>query len=473
MNFEFEGQLSKLERKNSIPWMPLPLSAELSPESLSVGEEKRLIDPTSGSPSTSSSADTLGSTSHESSQPATLSSESLRTVDNMPLEDGLTALAKNMDASTSTIFQDTKAFSGYQSSEPPAFIKDISTPPNEIEPLVPKIFEPSLPPTTPVVVSKSFTKAPALRCHCHIAAPRTYDSNAPASTRLRYLLKYSETIIDCPGVYDGLSARVAMEVGFPGLYMTGAGTTASRLGAADLGIAQLSDMRANAEMIANLSPNGPPLIADMDTGYGGPIVIAKAVKEYHLAGVAGFHIEDQIMQKRCGHLSGKQVVDIDTYIQRIKACKIAVKTLKSDIVIIARTDALQSRGYAECIERLRRARDAGADMGILEGFSSKEQAMQAVKDLAPWPLTLNSVENGISPLITTQEAQAMGFRVIIFSFASIAAAFIQVKKTLQFLKENGKTGSIITPKQIFDVCGLSESIEIDEFTGGTAFKGGV
>ena len=135
-----------------------------------------------------------------------------------------------------------------------------------------------------------------------------------ASIRLRQMIKTSPRIIVCPGVYDGLSARIALEVGFKAMYMTGAGTTASRLGAADLGLAQLHDMRTNAEIIANLQPDGPPLIANMDTGYGGPMVIAKAVQQYHLAGVAGFHIEDQILQKRCGHLQGKEVVDVETYI---------------------------------------------------------------------------------------------------------------------------------------------------------------
>lgn len=314
---------------------------------------------------------------------------------------------------------------------------------------------------------------PDIKPAVQISSPASLDPHAPASTRLRYMIKNSPRIITCPGVYDGLSARIAVEVGFPGLYMTGAGTTASRLGAADLGLAQLHDMRTNAEMIANLARDGPPLIADMDTGYGGPMVIARAVAQYALAGVAGFHIEDQILQKRCGHLKGKEVVDIDTYVQRIRACRVAASQMRSDIVIIARTDALQSRGYEECVRRLRRARDEGADMGILEGVSSKAQAAQAVRDLAPWPLCLNSVENGVSPLITAQDAQEMGYRVIIFSFASIAPAYTAIKQTLERLKDFGVTGSKVTPKEIFEVCGLQESMVIDEAAGGTAFAKGV
>jgi methylisocitrate lyase len=306
-----------------------------------------------------------------------------------------------------------------------------------------------------------------------IRAPVTLNPFAPASTRLRHMIKNLDHILVCPGVYDGLSARIAISTGFEGMYMTGAGTNASRLGMADLGIAHLHDMRTNAEMISNLKPDGPPVIADMDTGYGGPMVIDRSLQQYHLAGVAGFHIEDPVMQKRCGHLAGKEVVDIDTYISRIKACVQAAKRLRSDIVIIARTDALQSRGYDECIARLRRARDEGADMGILEGFSSKAQARQAVKDMAPWPLCLNSVENGVSPLISVDEAQDMGFRVVIFSFASLAPAYTAIKHTFEWLKEYGVTGSSVSPKTIFNVCGLQDLMVIDEQAGGDAFRKGV
>ena len=360
------------------------------------------------------------------------------------------------------------------------------TPPNEIE--LPDAFNPlfesastnnmtNFNPTRPLfgrTISNGYHTPPErTESSVEISAPETISKHDPASTRLRHMIKNSPSIIACPGVYDGLTARIALSVGFPGLYMTGAGTTASRLGAPDLGIAQLHDMRTNAEMIANLTPHGPPLIADMDTGYGGPIVVARAVQLYHQAGVAGFHIEDQIMQKRCGHLAGKEVVDLDTYVQRIRACKVSADRLSSDIVIIARTDALQSRGYEECIARLRCARDAGADMGILEGVESKAQAAQAVRDMAPWPLCLNSVENGVSPLITVQEAQEMGYRVIIFSFAAIAPAYTAVRETMERLKRTGCTGSRVAPKTVFEVCGLAEAVEIDEAAGGTAFVKGV
>lgn len=306
-----------------------------------------------------------------------------------------------------------------------------------------------------------------------ISCPTTFSATDAPSTRLRHMVANSSSIILCPGVYDGLSARIALHVGFQGMYMTGAGTTASCLGASDLGIAHLHDMQTNAAMIANLQPDGPPLIADMDTGYGGPLIISRAVKQYARAGVAAFHIEDQVPEKRCGHLSGKEVVEVDSYLRRIRACLDARAQIRSDIVIIARTDALQSRGYEECVSRLRRARDLGADMGILEGVSSKEMAAQAVKDLAPWPLCYNSVENGHSPLITAAEAQAMGYRLMIFSFAGIAPAYMAIMETFTRLKEQGVTGSIVGPKKIFEVCGLEEEMRIDEAAGGSAFAKGL
>ncbi|MCJ1353012.1 MAG: hypothetical protein MMC33_002996 [Icmadophila ericetorum] len=295
------------------------------------------------------------------------------------------------------------------------------------------------------------------------------------ATKLKKLLSDTDELIVCPGVYDGFSARIALAVGFSALYMTGAGTTASRLGMADLGVAQLHDMKEHADMIANLDPKGPPLIADMDTGYGGPIVVAKSVQEYIRAGVAGFHIEDQIQNKRCGHLAGKKVVDKETYLSRIRAAKGAKDRAGSDIVLIARTDALQQHGYDECIDRLKAARALGADVGLLEGYTSKDMARQAVKDLAPWPLLLNMVENGSTPIITTEEARDMGFRIMIFSFAALAPAYTAIRTTFERLKAEGVvgTGKDLTPRKLFEICGLKESMQVDMESGGIDFLAGV
>ena len=204
-------------------------------------------------------------------------------------------------------------------------------------------------------------------------------------------------------------------------------------------------------------------------------MVANSVQQYIRAGVAGFHIEDQIQNKRCGHLQGKKVVDMETYLSRIRAAKAAKDSLHSDIVLIARTDANQQHGYDECIKRLKAAREIGADVGLLEGFKSKEEARQAVEDLAPWPLLLNSVENGTSPVITASEAKEMGFRIMIFSFATLAPMYTAVRSGLEILKREGinPTRKDLTPKKLFEVCGLEESMNLDVKAGGTNFVGGV
>ena len=199
------------------------------------------------------------------------------------------------------------------------------------------------------------------------------------------------------------------------------------------------------------------------------------MNQYIRAGVAGFHLEDQVQNKRCGHLQGKEVVDIETYLQRIRAAKAAKDAARSDIVLIARTDANQKLGYRECISRLEAARDLGADVGLLEGFRTKEEARQAVIDLAPWPLLLNVVENGTSPRITVAEAKQMGFRIMIFSLAALAPAYTAIKDAFETLKNEGvtKTDKKLTPKLLFNVCGLQDAMVIDANSGSSAFSSGV
>jgi methylisocitrate lyase len=218
---------------------------------------------------------------------------------------------------------------------------------------------------------------------------------------------------------------------------TGSGIVASRLGTADLGTATQSDMRQDAEMISNINPN-VPLISDADTGYGGPITVARTVEQYSQSGVAGLHIDDQAKTKRCGHLGGKELVDTEIFAARIRAAVAARKRIGSDIVIIARTSALQSLGYGKALERLKMARHLGADVGFLEGMTSVEMFKQVNKNLAGWPLLLNMVEGGITPTISAAEAQEIGFRIIIHPLASLNAAYQAIKDQLVMLKTTGR-----------------------------------
>jgi 2-methylisocitrate lyase-like PEP mutase family enzyme len=286
-----------------------------------------------------------------------------------------------------------------------------------------------------------------------------------SSTRLRQMLAEPEKILVCPGVYDGISARLALNAGFDALYMTGAGTSMSRLGMADLGLATMTEMKDNAEMISNLD-RSVPVIADADTGYGAPINVGRSVAAYISAGVAAFHLEDQVVHKRCGHMAGKQLVSKDEYLTRIQAAVEMRRRLQSDIVIIARTDALQSLGLDESIARLQAAVDAGADVAFLEAISTRDEAEAVCSTFGAQgvPVMYGMVQGSKAFQVTPAEAKEMGFKIIVYAAVCLAPTFVSLSKALKTLKEQGdceKYGPGVTPHSFFDACGLQELLEFD------------
>src|SRR3984893_7958161 len=174
--------------------------------------------------------------------------------------------------------------------------------------------------------------------------------------RLQELLSGSDLVL-APGAYDCLSARLIMAAGFPAVYMTGFGTAAAYLGRADVGLHGMSEMVDNARRIVEAV--GVPVIADADTGYGNPINVIRTVHEYEHAGVAAIHIEDQLAPKKCGHMEGKQLVPADEMVAKLRA---AVEARRTDLVLIARTDARAVEGLDEALKRARMYWDAGADV---------------------------------------------------------------------------------------------------------------
>ncbi|EME87012.1 uncharacterized protein MYCFIDRAFT_30037 [Pseudocercospora fijiensis CIRAD86] len=289
--------------------------------------------------------------------------------------------------------------------------------------------------------------------------------------RLREMLADPDKVIVCPGVFDGLTARLALAAGFDAIYMTGAGTSMSKLGWADLGIATQVDMRSNAEMIASLSP-GVPLIADADTGYGGPIMVSRTVAQYARAGVAALHIEDQAQEKRCGHLLGKVIVERDVYYSRLRAAVTARNQLQSEMMIIARTDARQTYGFDEAVERLQEAVRIGVDIVFFEAIASKEEARKVCEIFASTPVLLNMVPGGVTPNMTVAEAKEIGFRVVIFPAACIEPVIKSVTAELQYLKQHGAPSpdfSSAGVKTAFNLCGLQDCIHVDKAAGGKAY----
>ncbi|KAK8056458.1 hypothetical protein PG993_001685 [Apiospora rasikravindrae] len=314
--------------------------------------------------------------------------------------------------------------------------------------------------------------------------------------RLRNLISQEGICVQAPGVYDGICARVAIEQGFQVMpperesgwgeltkdydvsiqYQSGAMTTAARLGRADLAFASLTDFAQNAQVIANLDPR-VPLVADADTGFGAPPNIARMVQVYHQSGVAGFHIEDQVANKRCGHLKGKAVVDMETWKSRIRACVIGRDSIYggSDIVIIARTDAMAVEGYDAALKRLVAARECGADMGFLEAIETEEQIKNAVKVLAPMPLMINFVSRGKTPWFPVETLGAWGVKLAIYPGQAAKSVLHTIREAYQCLRETGKDHAEakgLDPRGFFDIMGLEGEMEIDRLAGGADFSNG-
>jgi 2-methylisocitrate lyase-like PEP mutase family enzyme len=214
-------------------------------------------------------------------------------------------------------------------------------------------------------------------------------------------------LVVAPGAWDAIGARLIEQAGFPLVYMTGAGTAVSR-GFPDYGLLTLTEMAANAAVLAGAV--SVPVLADADTGYGNELNVTRTVREYEARGVAGIHLEDQVSPKRCGHLDGKEVVERDRFVSKIAAAVAARSS--EDFVIIARTDAVATRGLDDAIERANAALDAGADVAFVEAPPTVEDAA-AVPGRVHGPCLLNVVPGGKTPVLDLGDAEAMGYKLAI------------------------------------------------------------
>lgn len=254
----------------------------------------------------------------------------------------------------------------------------------------------------------------------------------------------SSTIIRAPGVYDGITARLVEQAGFPAAYMTGAGTSMS-LGYPDYGLLTQSEMVSNAAVITRTIDI--PLIADADTGYGNELNVTRTINEYERAGAAAVHIEDQVNPKRCGHLAGKEVVPLDEFVAKIRAAVAARRD--PDFLIIARTDANTVTGFEDSLERANAALDAGADIAFVESPKTMEE-ITAVPERVNGPCLLNLVVGGITPEIPLAEAERLGYRMVILPSILSATIFAACDKVLADLKENDRLPKIENSTSVGD-----------------------
>jgi methylisocitrate lyase len=238
-----------------------------------------------------------------------------------------------------------------------------------------------------------------------------------------------------PGAYDALSARIAEMVGFEAVIVSGYATTASLMAKPDFGLLTQTEVIATARYIAQSIDI--PVIADADTGYGGPINVIRTVKELERAGVQGMILEDQLWPKRCGHMVGKKVIPMEEYEQKLLAALEARRSPES-FLITARTDALGPLGIDEAIKRANRYHELGADVIFVEAPRDKEQLM-LIRKSVPGPLVANMIEGGLSPILTLDEFEEMGYQFVGFVLSSIFAAAKAILNVLTELKTKGTT----------------------------------
>ena len=250
----------------------------------------------------------------------------------------------------------------------------------------------------------------------------------------------SRKFIVAPGVFDGISARIADQMGFDALYMTGYGTTASHLGLPDAGLATYTDMVGRARVIAGLS--GTPLIADADTGYGGLLNVRHTVRGYEEAGVAAIQIEDQEMPKKCGHTPGRRVIPIEEMVLKVQ---VAVESRRSDAtLIIARTDARTTLGLDEALRRAKAYRQAGADIIFVESPES-EAELERIGGEIDAPLLANMVSGGKTPVVPAETLAAWGFAIAIYPGIGFGAAAAAMQQAYTHLLAHGSTIGANTP----------------------------
>ncbi len=254
--------------------------------------------------------------------------------------------------------------------------------------------------------------------------------------QLRDLLAGPEMIV-APFVFDCLQAKLAAAAGFKAVYMTGFGTAAAR-GYPDLGLLTMSEMVANARAISR-SVN-VPVICDADTGYGNPLNVWRTVREYEDAGAAALHIEDQVFPKRCGFMEGKQVIAIDAMVPKVDAACDARRD--RNLVIIARTDALQPNGWDDVVRRARAYREAGADLVFVDGIKTIDDLKRYADKLGDLPLIYNG------DLLPIDDLRKYPFKITIH-IGTMLAIFDAMRAAMTELKRSGKL-SVGTGSKIFE-----------------------
>ena len=256
--------------------------------------------------------------------------------------------------------------------------------------------------------------------------------------------------IQVPGAQNALAARLIERSGFNAMYLSGAAFSASVLGLPDVGLFTLTELAQQTAYLTKAS--SLPLIVDADTGFGEALNVERTVIELELAGAAAIQLEDQQLPKRCGHLSGKSLVEPDAMCAKLRAA--ADAKADPDLVIIARTDARGVTNLNDAIERTKRYLDAGADWIFPEALQSKEEFEQFARAIEA-PLVANMTEFGKSPLLTLDELGELGYSAVLYPVTLLRVAMKATEAALNVIATEGTQADILdlmqTREELYDL----------------------
>ena len=276
--------------------------------------------------------------------------------------------------------------------------------------------------------------------------------------KLKNLLDQKDIIV-MPGCYDALSAKLIereeLNVGF----MSGFAVSSTKLGMPDTGLISFSEMAEQVRNICNVT--SIPIIFDGDTGYGNAVNVYRTVRGFADAGAAAIMIEDQKWPKKCGHTKGKDVVEVDEANSRIKAAVDASKMNNKDILVMARTDAIATRGLDDAIKRMQKFSELGADILFVEAIKSKEDMKRVIKEV-PGHHMINLIEDGETPLLEMNELEDIGFKIAVFPLTLMSASVKTMQESLKNMKNKTYNTNISKFSDLRDIVGFNEYYEIED-----------
>ena len=283
-------------------------------------------------------------------------------------------------------------------------------------------------------------------------------NSKPKADQLQKLLN-QKGIIVMPGCYDALSAKLIEREGLDVGFMSGFCVSSTKLGMPDTGLISFSEMAEAVRNICNVTTI--PIIFDGDTGYGNAVNVYRTVRGFADAGAAAVMIEDQKWPKKCGHTKGKDVVDVEEANSRIKAAVDASKMNKKDILIMARTDAIATRGLSDAIKRMQTFSELGADILFVEAIKSKEDMKTVIKEI-PGHHMINLIEDGETPLLEMNELEDIGFKIAVFPLTLMSSSVKIMQQSLKNMKHKIYNKDVSKFSDLRDIVGFNEYYDIED-----------